>query len=270
MHRYAKLCSGAVTGCGVLAVLMVLPASAGSRSNKEGGALSRATSAVRQSAGAPSRPSGGTSAPSTSPSDGGWHSHTYYPDYTTPRPCYGCAAGMPGPPPSASPPRGPQPELALDLGLQSVEDSDRAAAGALRVTVGPLGVNLAGTRYYEDGRALDGSNTITMSVWAVTGLVRAAHHPGTELWLSGGLGGASSTEFESIMGPTLGAMLEHTLTPTLEARGGVRVFVLESGVRASELRASLGASFLEVGYRVFRFNQGPPLHGPEAGLSLRF
>jgi hypothetical protein len=72
------------------------------------------------------------------------------------------------------------------------------------------------------------------------------------------------------MGPTVGAELEHMFTPSLRASGSARYYVLEHDMRASELRAAVGASFLSLGYRVFRFNVGPALRGPEVGVALRF
>jgi hypothetical protein len=41
-------------------------------------------------------------------------------------------------------------------------------------------------------------------------------------------------------------------------------------VRALEGVVGLRAWFMSIGYRSTKFNVGPALHGPEAGVSLRF
>lgn len=160
--------------------------------------------------------------------------------------------------------------MALDLGAQSVEDSDGALYGTVRLTRGNMGIGLSGTRYFERAPALDGSDTIHMNIWSMTFAGRGLSTANTGLWFDGGIGGATSNEFESMMGATVGARLEHALSSSLSVEGSVRYFVLEDGMRAQEVRAAVSASYVTLGYRVFSFNVGSRLHGPEFGLSLRY
>jgi hypothetical protein len=262
----------------MLAMLCMNPVAARAErgSGSSGGALGQVTRAVSQSVSPPAQPSGGSS----SGSSGGTSSpepyrpaHVYYePDYRTPYVagayCSTCApAGRVEAQPWQPAQRQPM-RVALSLGLQSVKDSDGATMGSLRITKGILGVGIAGTRYYEDAPEMNG--TIHMNVWSLSAMARVLRSGDTELWVSGGVGETSSNQFERLMGPTVGAELEHTLTSSLRVGGSARYYVLEHDMRASELRAAVGASVLTLGYRVFRFNVGPALRGPELGLSLRF
>lgn len=268
---------GFVAGAGVLALLCMdaAPARAERNSDSRGGALSQATRAVSQSVSPPARPSSGSSGGSSSYQPDRYPSTYHEPDYH--RPYYyagaycstcgpvGRAEARPWQPVQVDPVR-----VALSLGVQSVKDSDGATMGSLRVTKGMLGASIAGTRYYENAPAMDGSNTIYMNVWSLSAMARVLRSGSTELWVSGGVGETSSNQFERMMGPTVGAELEYLLTPSLRVGGSARYYVLEHDMRASELRAAVGASFLSVGYRVFQFNVGPALRGPEVGVALRF
>jgi hypothetical protein len=261
-------------GAGVLAILCMDPAAARAErgSGSSGGALGQVTRAVSQSVSPPAQPSGGSSG-GTSSAEPYRPAHVYYePDYRTPHVAGAyCSTCGPAGRSEAQPWQPVQRErlrVALSLGLQSVKDSDGATMGSLRITRGILGVGIAGTRYYEDVPAMD--ETIYMNVWSLSAVARLLRSGNTELWVSGGVGETSSNQFERIMGPTVGAELEHVLTSSLRVGGSARYYVLEHDMRASELRAAVSASFLSLGYRVFRFNVGPALRGPEFGLSLRF
>ena len=141
----------------------------------------------------------------------------------------------------------------LRLGLHAAEDtSDRAF------------------RFLESGQAMDGSDSIYMDVWALTAAVRGYSEGGTELWLHGGLAGTSSNNFEGLRGAVMGMKLTHALNRTLAIGGGARYFLLQEGMRARELKVAISASYLSLGYRVFGFNVGEPLHGPELGLAMSF
>jgi hypothetical protein len=265
---------GLAAGAGVLAILCMDPVAARAErgSGSSGGALGQVTRAVSQSVSPPDKPSGGSSGGSSG-AEPYRPAHVYYePDYRTPyiagAYCSTCApAGRVEAQPWQPVQRDPM-RVALSLGLQSVKDSDGATMGSLRITKGILGVAIAGTRYYEDAPVMGG--VIHMNVWSLSAVARLLRSGDTELWVSGGVGETSSNQFERIMGATVGAELEHVLTPSLRVGGSARYYALEHDMRASELRAAVSASFLSLGYRVFRFNVGPALRGPEVGLALRF
>lgn len=243
------------------------------RSDSRSGTLARTTSAVREHTTSRSGPS--------APSSGG------SPDAPIPRPVHddyyagsgwyrgGCATCVPmvaGPYyPGSAVRRGPVPptRLTLEVGLQAVDGSDGAGRASAQLSRGVLGIAASAARYFEQAPAMDGTDMIFMDVWSVTIAGRLVRAADSELWVHGGLGGTGSTEFEHIMGPVVGASLVHPLGRSMWLQGSARYFVLEHETRASEVSAGLGVSFLSVGYRVFRFNVGPALHGPAFDLSLR-
>jgi hypothetical protein len=261
------LCSSAVLSL----VCLVDPALADSTRSGSGGALGQTTRAVDRATGGSSSTSGGSSSSSSSSDDSS--SPDYDDDYDYSQPyCATCTYAAPGPPPAyAHGPRGfSHTRLALELGLQSVHDSDGAGMIDARVMRHNLGFGFAGTRYFESGRAMDGSDTIYMNVWALTVALRGFDNGRTQVWLNGGMAGSGSNNFESLTGGTVGVELLHAVGSAIKLRGTARYFVLEQSMRASEVRAAISASYFSLGYRVFRFNVGVPLYGPEFGLSLGF
>lgn len=261
------LCSSAV----LLLACPVVPALADSTRSGSGGALGRTTGAVERATSSSSSSSGSSGGSSSSSSS---DNYSYDHDYDYARPyCATCTYAAPGPPPAYGPggrARSPV-RVALDLGLQSVHDSDGAVMIDARVQRRNVGFGFAGTRYFERGQAMDGSDTIYMNVWALTVAFRGFDNGPTQLWLNGGLAGSSSNNFaESLTGGTVGVHLQHAVGRTIKLHGTARYFVLEQSMRASELKAAISASYLSLGYRVFRFNVGVPLYGPEFGLSLHF
>jgi hypothetical protein len=88
--------------------------------------------------------------------------------------------------------------------------------------------------------------------------------------MDGGLAASSSTEYETILGAVFGLRAEQRLGRDLALVGQGRAFELEADVSALEGWAGVRWRFLSAGYRALRFNVGPPLHGPEAGVAFRF
>ena len=161
----------------------------------------------------------------------------------------------------------------LYLGAQTVENSDGAVTGFIHLSHRGLGLGLSNTSYFESvpqTEGMEGPTQIRMDMRALSVLARVLDLGHTEVWLHGGIGESRSTEFARLAGPLLGAAVERELSDALAVEGSARHFRLEHDVNATELRVSLKASVLTVGYRSLQFNVGPPLHGPEAGLTLRF
>ena len=160
--------------------------------------------------------------------------------------------------------------LDLYLGAHSVIDSDGALVGELRASKDWIGLAVSGIRYVEhveDGKRED-DVTLHLAAFTISG--RVFRHATTELWLDGGLATSGSSEYDTILGTAWSLRAEHGLNPDLGLRGQVRYYALEHDVSAWEGWAGVRAWFLQAGYRALQFNVGPPLHGPEAGLSLRF
>jgi hypothetical protein len=160
--------------------------------------------------------------------------------------------------------------LDLYLGAHSVVGSDGAMLGEVRASKDWLGLAVSGIRYVEhveDGKRED---NVSLYLTAFTLSGRLLQHESTEMWLDGGLAVSGSSEYESIVGSAWSLRGEHGLNPDLALRGQARYYVLEHGVSAMEAWGGVRAWFLQAGYRVLKFNVGPALHGPEAGVALRF
>lgn len=160
--------------------------------------------------------------------------------------------------------------LDLYLGAHAVVDSDGATLGELRLSKDWIGLGLSGIRYVEhvdDGKRED-DVSLYLTAFTISG--RVFQQDTTELWLDGGLAISGSSEYDSILGTAWSVRAEHGIVPDLAVRGQVRYYALEHDVSAWEGWAGVRAWFLQAGYRALRFNVGPALHGPEAGVSLRF
>lgn len=189
--------------------------------------------------------------------------------------CMTCAPVAPASAAASAGARNPasptRPEIDLYLGGHRVKESDGAIAGSVRVRSSVLAIEFADTSYYERRPTLsDPDDYIRMDMWSLNLQARVAQVEGLSVWALGGVGASSSTEFESLLGPMLGARVVKDLTPGLAIEGGGRYYFLEKDVSALELRAVLRASVFTIGYRRLAFDVGPPLEGPEAGISLSF
>ncbi|HTE56906.1 MAG TPA: hypothetical protein VK698_38905 [Kofleriaceae bacterium] len=160
--------------------------------------------------------------------------------------------------------------LDLYIGGHSVVGSQGALVGDLRASKGWLGLSASGTSYFEDVEGKRGDETVRLDLMALAVNGRVIDAGPTEVWLDGGLAASSSTEYETILGGVVGLRAEHHLQPNLSLVAQGRVYRLEADVSAVEGWAGVRAWFLGAGYRVLRFNVGPPLHGPEAGLAFSF
>ena len=234
-----------VASVALVTALSASPALAGGRSGNSGGALSRTTSGVRSATRAPSRPA--TSVPTRPVGSSGV---IVQPDFARPY-CVGCAIGVPGPAPvGARRVAAPAPtRLQLDLGLQSVEDSDGAMLGELRISRGGLGAVFSGTRYFERVGDEFSGQTLYMNVWELAFAARGLASGNTELWISGGLGGTSSNDFEGLTGVVVGARLQHRLTDSLSITSAARYFAFEDEItsvsftRGVQYSVGLSASY---------------------------
>jgi hypothetical protein len=189
--------------------------------------------------------------------------------------CFDCADGDvyvagDGPDPIAGVVGG-EARLDLYLGAHSVVGSQGAVVGEVRAYKGWLGISAASTSYFERIEDDKGrSDSVRLDLMAFALGARVFGGRAAELWIDGGMGASSSSEYETIIGTAFGLRSEVRVHPQLAMVGQGRLFSLEADVSAFEGWAGLRASFLSAGYRVVKFNVGPALHGPEAGISLRF
>jgi len=163
-------------------------------------------------------------------------------------------------------------DVRVYMGLQSVDESNGALSGSIRSSYGDLGIEIDDVRYYERVRTGSGADYLQLDVWSMSVAYRAmATGPGerTAVWLKGGLAGAHSDGL-GIFGLVLGAEVAHNVSENVGIESSARVFSYQDHIRALELRTGVAASILRVSYRLLKFNVGPPLQGPEVGVSLSF
>lgn len=249
----------------IAAVALAVPATASA------GNLGKVTKAVSKKSGS-SGGSGGSSGGSTSePRRDHRTTHVDYDDpgyYTC---THNCGVVTYGGTSNHGPRVLGKPEIDLGFAIHSVENSDGAAVMSLRVSQGGFGIGLDDTSYFEELPMADGSvGHIRMDLWSINLAGRIAYTERTELWLTGGVAGAHSTEFEALHGPVVGMAIDHHVGGAVSLQGSARLFFLEDDVDAREYRAGVKASIVTLGYRQLQFNVGPPLQGPEVGVQLSF
>jgi hypothetical protein len=152
-----------------------------------------------------------------------------------------------------------------------VVDSQGALVGELRASKAWLGLSASATSYFEQVDSKLGRDLVRLHLMAFCLNARLFESGPAELWIDGGLAASTSTEYDAIFGAAFGLRAEvHSALPHLALVGQARFFHLEADVSAFEAWAGARAWFLQAGYRLLRFNVGEPLHGPEAGVALRF
>lgn len=157
------------------------------------------------------------------------------------------------------------------LGAHAVVDSDGAAALDLRLRRDFVGLSMSGTSYFEEVEDKGRMDSVRLDMWAL-GLAGRLARAGdsTELWIEGGFAVSTSTEYDAIAGLQTALRAEHRIRPELELFGRVRYYGMQDDVSAFEAWGGVRAWVIAAGYRSLQFNVGPPIHGPEAGISLQF
>lgn len=160
----------------------------------------------------------------------------------------------------------------LYAGAHSVVGSQGALVGEVRVSKAWLGMSASGTSYFERVEGVDKrpdqSVRLDLMALAVNGRI-AASGP-SEMWLDVGMAATTSSVYDAVLGAVAGLRFEHQLGRDLGVAAQGRMYRLESDVSAVEGWAGVRAWFVRAGYRALRFNVGPALHGPEAGVAFEF
>jgi hypothetical protein len=167
-----------------------------------------------------------------------------------------------GPPP----PGAPGAHVYLYLAGQSVVDSNGSLTAEMRAWYEDFGLGVRQTSFFEEARP----KWLRLDLWAVSGHYRVVEDDRNELWIEGGLGGLRTIDDLTMIGAQGAVRAEHALSSSMAVSAEGRMYLLENNVRASEARAAFRVSVLAISYRLVDFNVGPPLHGPEIGLSLSF
>jgi hypothetical protein len=163
-------------------------------------------------------------------------------------------------------------QLHLYAGAHSVVGSQGALVGEVRVSKAWIGLSASGTSYFErvEGEDKRGDQTVRLDLMAFALNGRIAANGPSEMWIDVGLAATTSSEYDAVLGAMAGLRFEHQLGPELGVAAQGRMYRLESDVSAVEGWAGVRAWFVRAGYRALRFNVGPALHGPEAGVAFEF
>lgn len=182
--------------------------------------------------------------------------------------CYECEGG---------------PELNLNLGplswetsfaAQKVRDSDGSFRFSTSLRFGHVGAYLAADHYFEhiEAKAAEGvmEENVRMNLVEVAPMVRMLDEETFSADLRLGFALATSTHFDSLPGGVLGLRLRARANDLLSLEVGGRAMAYQHDIVAFEGTAGLQYSIGYVGYRALKFDVGPVIEGPEAGLRFSF
>ncbi|HKA86122.1 MAG TPA: hypothetical protein VKE22_00600 [Haliangiales bacterium] len=167
------------------------------------------------------------------------------------------------PPPAT----GPDVTLQVSFGVMSVHDSDGAVALEVGFVHDDFGLVVRGRSFFE---AQSTGSTLRLDLGSIQAAFRAISSGEADLWLEGGVGGVATIDDIHAYGAVAGARIERKLFGDVSVRAAAHYYFLADGVRLLELGGGLRLTCIEVAYRLFDFNVGPPLHGPELSLALTF
>jgi hypothetical protein len=240
------------TALALCIVALVLPPAASA------GSLSKVVSGLGAATGSSSRPAPPASSSPSGPTTSGVWVDSEGPSYPA-----GVVTGGSG---SPSYP-GPDVTLELGVGLMSVHDSDGSLAFEIGVSHEDFGLLIRGRSFFEEQET---SSTLRMDLGSITGQFRFIDDPLTNIWLEGGVGGVATIDDIHAYGALAGLRLERRLVGDFILKGAARYYFLADGIRLIELGGGIRLGWIELWYRLFDFNVGPPLHGPEVAVTLRF
>ena len=153
-------------------------------------------------------------------------------------------------------------------GAQKVYDSDGSLTVALSVIDQRFRLNGSFTQYYETEMSGD---HISMMVPEITGGVRLGSTDSTSAWLEGGVMYVKTNDprgNSSVTGPSIGARIEHRLSPALAVVGTAEGAFLQDNVKAWTGRVGVRFHHVEAAFRVLDLSVGPALFGPELGVGF--
>lgn len=163
---------------------------------------------------------------------------------------------------------GPDTVVTAFLGLQSIVNSDSAATVAVHAAFDDLGLGVEVSHYWEAGTRMEPA--VTLDHLRLLGALRVVRDGPLSVWLEAGPVAVLALEDETLFGGTAGIRVDKhvagALGMTFQARGAVYAH----GILGVECEAALDLWILRAGYRLLAFDVGPPLHGPEIGISVGF
>jgi len=154
----------------------------------------------------------------------------------------------------------------FQLGLQILRDSDAAVTGEARFAYGTFVLSVASATYME---TLPNDDLLTLSTWRGTAGYRMVTPGMGSLSFEAGPTGTYA-DGVNLIGLVAGVSARGAIRNLLGVDAAARAYAYTDDVSALEVSAGVRLSVIRLGYRVMKFNVGPPLHGPEFGMAFSF
>ena len=162
----------------------------------------------------------------------------------------------------------PDANLSAFLGIQSVVGSDGAGTAEVRASFEDFGIGVAVSRYWEGATMTQGS--VHLDDLRLFGSYRLMHDGPTSVWLDAGGAAVLALEDQTLIGATAGLRVERHVAGDIGVTFHARGSYYRHNIIGVESEVAVDLWLLRVGYRLLAFDVGPPLHGPEVGISLSF
>ncbi len=157
---------------------------------------------------------------------------------------------------------------------QKVRDSDGSFRLGANVLFGEVGAHLSVDHYFENisAKGTDGlmEEDVRMNLVDVGPMVRLFADDALNIDLRLGLSFAASSHFETLPGGMVGIRAQAIATNKISLNLEGRAMRYQDDISAYEGAVGAQYDIVWLGYRSLKFDVGPALHGPEAGLKLNF
>lgn len=168
----------------------------------------------------------------------------------------------------------PRPNFDLRLVAQKVLDSDGSYHFDASMNIGRVGFFAAVDHYFEKiqstGKMAERSEDVRINLFELSAFARLIDHNVFQADLRVGFAGATSSHFDSLPGGILGLRLRAHASPVFSFSAEAKAMRYSHEIAAVEAAAGAHISIAYLGYRALKFDVGPVLEGPEAGLSFQF
>jgi len=164
----------------------------------------------------------------------------------------------------------PTPDATVNafLGFQSVAGSDGAGTAEVRASFDDFGLGVAVSRYWEGATMTQGE--VHLDDLRLFGSYRFFHDGPTSLWVDAGGAAVLALKDETLIGGMAGFRVDHNVVGDIGVTFHARGSIYSHTIVGIESEVAVDLWVLRVGYRLLAFDVGPPLHGPEVGVSLSF
>jgi len=160
------------------------------------------------------------------------------------------------------------------MAAQKVRDSDGSFRLDTSLLFGRAGAYVSADHYFEyvSAKAADGpmAENVRVNLFEIAPMFRAVDEKVVQLDVRAGFSVAASNLFDTLPGGILGVRLLARANTLLSLRLEGRAMAFRHGVKAYEGAAGAQYSIGYVGYRALKFDVGPALEGPEAGLRFTY